>query len=203
MVPAVVLAAGESTRMGRSKALLPTGVGGETFVTRLIRTLTAAGADDIIVVAGRQPEEIVERLKQEAPLARVVANPRADAGQLSSLQVALAVVDRPGVTGMLVTLVDVPLVAPETVRRLLDAFRVSRAPVVRPASRGRHGHPVVFGRRVFDELRRADPRVGAKEIVRRHAADLVEVEVDDEGAFIDIDTPEDYRRVFDRGPALG
>ena len=68
------------------------------------------------------------------------------------------------------------------------------APVVRPVSNGRHGHPVIFGRELFGELQRADPSQGAKSVVRAHAADMIEVAIDDEGAFTDIDTREDYER---------
>jgi molybdenum cofactor cytidylyltransferase len=65
---------------------------------------------------------------------------------------------------------------------------------VRPVSSGRHGHPVIFGRELFDELQRADPAYGAKPVVRAHAAEMIEVPIDDEGAFTDIDTREDFER---------
>ena len=95
---------------------------------------------------------------------------------------------------MLLTLVDVPFVAPETVRAVAAAFAASNTLIVRPAIGGRHGHPVIFGRELFDELLRADPVKGAKSVVHGHAAEIVEIEPDGEGAFIDIDTPEDYER---------
>jgi molybdenum cofactor cytidylyltransferase len=129
---------------------------------------------------------------------RVVVNPSPDRGQLSSLQAGLAVIDRPGVEAALVTLVDLPLVTPRTIEAVLDAYRRTRAPIVRPVHAGRHGHPVLFDRRMFDELRRADPAAGAKPIVHAHAPEIVEVTVEDEGAFTDVDTPADYESLIDR-----
>jgi molybdenum cofactor cytidylyltransferase len=125
---------------------------------------------------------------------RLVHNPAWEDGQLSSLVTGLDAIDRPGVAAALVTLIDVPLVAPETVRTLVREYESGSAPIVRPASRGRHGHPVIFDRGLFDEFRRADPKEGAKQVVRAHASELLDVEVADEGAFADIDTPEEYAR---------
>ena len=125
---------------------------------------------------------------------RVVVNLDPSRGQLSSLLAALDVADRPGVQGLLMTLVDVPLVSSETIRAIADAYRAAGRPIVRPVKDGRHGHPVIFDRRLFDELRQADPALGAKTVVHRHASEIQEIEVDDEGAFVDIDTPEAYRR---------
>ena len=198
IVPGVVLAAGRSSRMGRAKALLPIGSSGETFVGRIVRTLREGGIDDVLVVAAGEANATTRALARESPPPRVVVNDRPELGQLASLQVALRLVDHPGVGGLLVTLVDVPLVSAETVRALLDAYRRTRAPVVRPVRRGRHGHPVIFDRLVFGELRRVGAGEGAKMIVRSHHAESFEVEVEDDGPFLDIDTPADYERVFER-----
>jgi molybdenum cofactor cytidylyltransferase len=82
------------------------------------------------------------------------------------------------------------------VAALLHAFNTSSAPVVRAVHRGRHGHPVIFSRKVFGELRRADPATGAKSVVNAHGTDLLNVEVDEETVLMDVDTPEDYARLF-------
>jgi molybdenum cofactor cytidylyltransferase len=193
MIVGIILAAGASSRMGRPKALLP--LGGETFVSCVCRTLTAAGVDDVVVVAGAELEAVTSAVHGAGLSARVIENPRRHEGQLSSLLAGLAVADRPGVEAVVVHLVDAPLAAAGTVRAVMDAFRRTRAPIVRPVVNGRHGHPVLFARDVFDELRRADPSVGAKAVVRAHAADVCEVLVDDAGACQDIDTPADYARL--------
>ncbi len=91
--------------------------------------------------------------------------------------------------------VDAPLVAPETVSELIAVFTATGATIVRARYRGRNGHPVIFSRAVFDDLRRADPTVGAKAVLRAHANSIVNVDVDDPGVPGDIDTPEDYERL--------
>ena len=197
IIPGLILAGGLSSRMGRPKALLPIGEGGdETFVSRLAATLREGGVDDVFVVAGVEATAIESALSRLVPVPRVVINPTPDRGQLSSLLIGLGAVDRPGVRGVLVTLVDAPLVSAETVRALLEAHRRTGAPIVRPARDGVHGHPVIFDGSLFGELRAADLRTGAKQVVRAHEGASVEVAVDDEGAFIDIDTPDDYTRVI-------
>src|SRR5262245_13660406 len=119
-IPGVILAAGRSSRMGRAKATLPIG-DRDTFLTRIISTLRAAGVDDVVVVLGHEAQEIERAIAGFDPCAsRFVVNANYDRGQLSSLQAGLAVVDRPGVNAMLVTLVDVPLVSPATVRAVLS-----------------------------------------------------------------------------------
>ena len=207
VVPGIVLSGGRSSRMGRPKALLPAGA--ETFVGRIVRTLRAGGVGELLVVAPTADlaARIGAALAAHAAPPRIVVNPDPARGQLSSLLVGLEVLDPRGeappgedrrrVDAVLMTLVDVPLVSAATVRTLLDRYRSTRAPVVRPARPdGAHGHPVVFDRALFDELRRADPAAGAKPVVRAHAAEAVDVPVDDPGAFTDIDTPDDYRRAF-------
>jgi molybdenum cofactor cytidylyltransferase len=194
MVPAIVLAAGASTRMGRPKPLLPLG-GGQTFLSRILNTLREAEVDDLLVVVGHERAAITSSLTSFGFSVRVVENPDYALGQLTSLQAGLRAADRPGVRGVLVTLVDLPLVSSHTVRAVLDAYRQHpTAAMVRPVSGDRHGHPVVFDRQLFDELRSGDPSLGAKPIVHAHLGAIVNVPVTDEGAFIDIDTPGDYER---------
>jgi len=199
MVVGIILAAGTSSRMGRPKPFLP--IGNEVFLTRVCRTLLAAGVDDLVVVAGPELAAAAAAVRAAGLIVRVVENLRRDEGQLSSMLVGLAVADRPGVDAVLVHLVDAPLVRPETARAVLEAFRRTRAPIVRPEVGGRHGHPVLFSRRVFDDLRRADPAIGAKAVVQAHAAEVCNVPVEDEGACLDVDTPEDYARLAASRPA--
>jgi molybdenum cofactor cytidylyltransferase len=193
VIPAIVLAAGRSSRMGRAKATLPLGES-DTFLTRIVRTFLDAGVDDVVVVVGHEAEAIVSSFAASGLPARFAVNLEYDRGQLSSLIVGLGIVGRPGIVAALVTLVDVPLVSAATVRAVIDCYRRTRAPVVRPTSGARHGHPLLIDRALFNELRAADPAGGAKPIVRAHASAAGDLAVDDEGAFTDIDTVEDYRR---------
>jgi molybdenum cofactor cytidylyltransferase len=148
---------------------------------------------------------------------RIVENTSWQSGQLSSLLAGLGAPVSAPIEAAVVTLVDVPLVSAETVRRLVREWRQTRAPIVRPArpsalrepqgrpeqSRGtassgqdgtEHGHPVIFDAAVFSDLRGADPATGAKPVVRAYAARIVNVPIDDPGAYLDVDTPEQYAR---------
>ena len=200
MVPGVILAAGRSSRMGRAKALLESAPGGESFVRRLARALCEGGVQHALIVGRPEDRALREAVAAMPWPARFVENPGADAGQLSSVLAGLDAADGPGTSGLLVTPVDAPLVTSATVATLLAVFSATGAPIVRAAYRGRHGHPVVFSRAVFDSLRRADPAVGAKAVLRAHALAIVNVDVDDAGVVADVDTPEDYRALFGREP---
>jgi molybdenum cofactor cytidylyltransferase len=181
--------------MGRPKALLPASPGGPTFVARLSATLIAGGVADVIVVARPDDLALAEEVARLGAKIRVVLNPHADQGQLSSLLAGLNAADHPGVHGLLVTPVDAPFVREDTVARLLATFDARKAPLVRATCGGRHGHPVIFGRAVFDALRQADPSVGARAVVQAHASEAIDVEVDDAGVLHDIDGPDDYARL--------
>ncbi|HVB36896.1 MAG TPA: nucleotidyltransferase family protein [Vicinamibacterales bacterium] len=194
MIPGVILAAGRSSRMGRLKPLLPLGTH-DTFLSRLVRVLREGGADEIVVVVGHEAEAVCRAIEQDRLNVRPVRNPRYAEGQLSSVVAALAVVDRPGVRAALVIPVDMPLVGVSTVRAIVEAYERTKAPIIRPVRDGVHGHPVLFDRTVFADLRQADPSVGARAVVRARAAQVLDVAVDDAGAFLDIDTPEDYERI--------
>jgi CTP:molybdopterin cytidylyltransferase MocA len=201
MIPALVLAAGKSSRMGRTKALLSLGSSGETFLHRIIRVLREGGADAVVVVIGGDAAAVRASLPRDDVQISAVENPRYEEGQLSSLLAGLAAVEQrhADVEAVMMTLVDLPLISAATVRAVRETFLANPgAPLVRPRRGGRHGHPVIFNRSIFGELRRADPSTGAKPVVHAHAAEEVDVDVDDEGAFIDIDTPDDYQRLIAR-----
>jgi molybdenum cofactor cytidylyltransferase len=195
MIAGLVLAAGASSRMGVPKAGLSL-PGGHTVLSRGVATLLAAGVPRVVVVAGALADAVRAALRTRDARVRVIDNPRWADGQLSSLLAGLAAVRGPRLEAVLVTLVDVPLVSPDTVRAVVSAWRRTRAPIVRPARGAEHGHPVMFDCALFDELATADPFTGAKSVVRRHEAEIVNVPVDDDGAFLDLDTPEDYEKAL-------
>ena len=194
MIPAVILAAGLSTRMGRPKPLLPL-KDGDTFVTRLVRSFAEAGVDDVVVVLGHEADAVAAAIVESGVAARLVVNDAYQTGQLSSVLRGLNAIDRPGVRAMLLTLVDVPLVSPSTIRAVIDRYRETHAPVVRPVRGNEHGHPVLIDRSLFPLLRTADPATGAKPVVRDHVSAAGDVMVDDDGAFVDVDTLDEYLKL--------
>lgn len=196
MIRAIVLAAGASSRMGQAKAALPLGQTGETVVSTVVRTLLRGGLPDVTVVAGAHIDAVRMAMPSHQPRARVIEHPGWQQGQLSSLIAGLDAIADPLLEGALVTLVDVPLVRPDTVAAVVAAWRRTRAPIVRPADGDRHGHPVIFDQAVFAALRAADPAVGAKAVFAAYRDRVLNVEVQDPGAFIDLDTPGEYEEVL-------
>ena len=204
MIYGIVLAAGASSRMGQAKAGLAFGRTGETVLSRIVSTLLAGGVTGVAVVAGAHVDAVRQAMPTHERRARVIEHPAWQRGQLSSLLAGLDAVDSPLLEAVMVTPVDVPLVTPFTVAAVLGAWRRTRAPIVRPADastaptegRQRHGHPVIFDRAVFADLRAADLNIGAKAVFAIHRDRVLNVEVKDAGAFEDIDTPADYERLL-------
>ena len=191
MIRGIILAAGQSTRMGRPKAGLLLTDGGPTFAAAIVGTLQAAGLAEVIVVAGAHPREVAEAVRGLAGV-QVVQNPQWEAGQLSSLVAGLDAVDTSELDAVLVTLVDIPLVRPDTVEALLEAWRTTRAPIVRPAIGARHGHPVIFDRVTFEDLRAAPRAMGAKSVIAAWSSHILNLPSDDQGTLLDVDTPHEY-----------
>jgi len=193
MLVAIILAAGNSTRMGSPKALLPD-LDGRSFVARVVRVFSAAHISKVVIVTGSQHAAIVGAIDADrSPITPVfVTNPQPSLGQLSSLWIGLDVAAKPGVDGVLVTPVDIPMVRPSTIRQVIEAWERTHAPIVRPAVGERHGHPVLFDRVVFESLRHASLTEGARAVVHAWGDRLMNVAVNDEGCLIDIDTPADY-----------
>jgi CTP:molybdopterin cytidylyltransferase MocA/ribosomal protein S18 acetylase RimI-like enzyme len=203
VIAAIILAAGRSSRMGYPKALLPHVDPDRTLIDYLVRSAIAAGAFPVLVVGSPQDA----KLDHEATAAggTFIPNADADQGQLSSVLAGLAEASAlPDCEAVIVTPVDVPLIKPATIERLITAHATSPALILRATHRGQHGHPVLFKREVFDELRHADRSVGARAVVRSHPGRVLDIEVDDPGVVIDVDTPADYERVFGRpvGPLV-
>jgi len=198
VIPGVILASGMSIRMGRSKALLPVRSGGPTFVRHIAATLLRGGVSDVLIVGRPEDDALRAEVDELGAPVRFIENPHAASGQLSSVVAGVNAVDHPGTRGVLITPVDVPLVRETSVAAVIAAFVSTGGPIVRATSGGRHGHPVLFAHALFSELRRADPSIGAKAVLRAHEPEIVNVEVADPGVVQDVDVPEDYERLFGR-----
>ena len=195
-VVAIVLAAGQSTRMGQPKALLPCPPAGRTFVTQIIHVLREGGVHTIAVIGRTNDPDLRREVGAAVPEVCYVENPSPELGQLSSLLVGVEFAEAMGAAGILVLPVDMPLIRPETVRAALEAFAASDEPVLRATYQGRHGHPVIFSADVFPALRRADPKVGARAVLHQDPSRVRNFEVDDPGVLRDFDWPTDYRGLF-------
>lgn len=189
MIAGLILAAGESSRMGQDKALLA--YRGSTFLETAIATLRAAGVAPIFVVLGHHADEIRRATNFQG--AEVVVNENYSLGQTSSLQAGLRALANPEVEAVVLWLVDHPAVSAETVGKLIAHYRESKAPVVIPRYQKERGHPVLIARALFHELLGLGPSEGANTVIRKHRSETQWVEVDDRGVQLDIDDPESYR----------
>jgi molybdenum cofactor cytidylyltransferase len=191
MISAVILSAGESSRMGRPKALLP--IDGQTFIERIVGALTETPVGRVIVVLGHNADEMKRQIVH-LPV-EILINPDYKLGQLSSLQVAVRRLQtEPDCEGMLLHLVDHPYIDAKLVETMIERFRASGKLIVLPRYGGKGGHPVIFSRRLFTELLAAPLEQGAKAVVNQHRDDTLEIESQDAGVTVDIDTPELYRQ---------
>ena len=193
----VILAAGESSRMGRDKALLPwppqadaTATG--TFLSAAIQRFDPF-VDVVLVVAGKNQQNLAPIIYANG--ASLVVNPHPERGQFSSLQIGLNEVLNRGRDAAMITLVDRPPVAPATLRALLDAFQDENAETkwaVVPEHAGKHGHPILAGREMMEAFLRAPAESNAREIEHAHESEIVYLSVPDPNVAGNVDTPEQY-----------
>ncbi len=192
----VILGAGESSRMGRDKALLPWPPGARsTFLSTTIELLQAH-SDMVLVVAGKNAESITPVV--DASAAFLVENRHPERGQFSSLQTGLQEVLNRGRDAAIVALVDRPPAQPGTLARLCDAFRDAYENdkwAVVPEYDGRHGHPFIIGREMIEAFLRAPATSTARDVEHSFAGRIVYVQVADPNVIANVDTPEDYERI--------
>jgi molybdenum cofactor cytidylyltransferase len=198
----VILAAGDSSRMGRDKALLPwppPAVGqtasSETFLSAAIRSLLRA-ADFVVVVVGKNEAALAPVIYAQG--ASLAVNPDTNRGQFSSLQVGLHEVLNHGRDAAMVSLVDRPPVNPATIKLLHEAFNNADQNTwsVVPEFSGKHGHPYLVGREMIEAFLRVPATSVARDIEHAHHENVQYLPVDDPLVALNINTPEDYARLW-------
>lgn len=203
-IAGLVLAAGESSRMGRDKALLT--YRGRTFLETILARLREAGIDRLAVVLGHHAETIQEAIGFSTAASagvEVILNPDYRRGQTSSLQAGLAALQKPAAAppaapsgipdAIVLCLVDHPAFDPTTVRALIATFERTGAPVVVPVHEGRRGHPVLIASPLFAPLLALSPDDGANIVIRAWRQKTEQVEVRDAGILVDVDDEAAYR----------
>jgi molybdenum cofactor cytidylyltransferase len=192
MIWALILAAGESKRMGRPKMLLP--FGGSTILETVIAAALRSSVDRTMVVVGAERERI-GRVLENYPV-EPVFNPDYGRGMLSSVQAGFEALP-PEARAALVMLGDQPAVTESIIDTLIRAFTRTGSALVVPVFSGRRGHPLLIGARFREEVRGLPPAIGLRQLVRDHPEAVLEVPVQEDGILQDIDDPGDYRRALE------
>jgi molybdenum cofactor cytidylyltransferase len=193
MLGAVILSGGASRRMGAPKALLP--YQGRPFLEHLLEIATHPKIGVRRVVLGADADPISKAVQLTAD--EIVINTEWEKGQLSSIQAALRSLPA-GTDGILLCLIDHPLISATLAHDLIERFYASHALIVVPLYDGRRGHPVIFSATLYDELLQAPLDTGARSVVWAHAAEVAEVPTNEEGCVLNLNDPETWNRAIDR-----
>ncbi len=183
--------------MGRPKALLP--IDGVRFIEKIVTALKSTRVNEIVTVLGHNADEMRQKIS-DLPVT-IVVNPDYKQGQLTSLIAAIRNIEsgeKYRVDAILVHLVDHPYINADLVNVMIDRFYETKKLIVVPRHQGRRGHPVIFSRALFPELLAAPVDQGAKTVVHAHRDQTLEIDTDDAGVTVDIDTPEEYRKHVER-----
>jgi molybdenum cofactor cytidylyltransferase len=186
-VAAILLAAGKSRRMGSCKQLLP--LGESTVIDRCIGALVTGGAGEIVVVVSEEGNGVAEAVRDYPVM--IVVNPECEGDMASSVRAGRGALTA-GASGVIVSLCDYPLVSADTVNSLVVEHGESPGSIIIPCHQERRGHPLLFPRSILNEL--TDEQT-LRDLVRRDPDRICSLNVDDPGVLLDMDTPEDYRRI--------
>src|SRR5712692_5084254 len=215
MRTAIILAAGESRRMGTLKPLLPFGSG--SVIEQVVRSLQASPIDAVLVVVGHRGTEIAAHrgsgvrgqgsgvrgsqpavavpgsrpLTPDPSRVCIVDNPNYAQGMLSTVQAGVAAAD-PATTLFLIALADQPSIPPELIAHLIEVFDERRPGMLIPTFNGQRGHPLLVDARYRDEIATLDPEVGLRELLQRHADQILLHTVSVEAVIRDLDTRGEY-----------
>jgi molybdenum cofactor cytidylyltransferase len=184
---AIVLAAGESKRMGRPKMLLP--FGEKTIIENVIDAIFESRIENILIVLGSNRESIEQKVSSY-PL-KTVFNPDYKSGMLSSVQTGFRALPRDAQVA-LVFLGDQPSISPAVIGRVCAAFAASEKSIAVPVFKERRGHPVAIAAEYRDEIQTLRPDIGLRQLLHTHPDEIFEVLIEQEEILEDIDNLQDY-----------
>jgi len=186
-ISAIVLAAGESRRMGSPKMLLP--FRNKTVIETVIENVLGAGVEDVIVVLGAQMDKI-KKFSEKYPV-RNCYNDKYRSGMLSSVRCGFALLPA-DCRAALVMPGDQPMIKPKEIIRVMEAYSDSGKGLVMPVYEKKRGHPLMVDARYYEEVKNIPEEEGLRSLSVIHPDDVLEVKTDDPGVLNDIDTREDY-----------
>jgi molybdenum cofactor cytidylyltransferase len=193
MISAVLLAAGESRRMGEFKQLLA--LGGKSFVECCVDNLLASRVDEVIVVTGHREADVRNALGNRHVL--FAHNPDYREGMSSSIRRGVEAIPKES-RACLIALVDQPQIGVDIINRVIEAYEKDAPMIVIPTYEGRNGHPIILDSRLRDEILAIDPAQGLRQVVHAHSTEVVRIEVSTDAVLTDFDYPEDYQRILKR-----
>lgn len=194
MICAIVLAAGQSKRMGVQKLLLP--FGGKTVISHIVDQLIESSVDEIYVVIGCQAERISSELSDRS--VSLVNNHNYKSGMLSSVRCGLNAIPQQCKT-VLVALGDQPSITSRLIDQMLQTFASTERQILVPLYDNKRGHPIIFSSAYRDEILTQYDDIGLRGLLRTHKDDIFELPVQTPGVLSDMDYPEDYQRELQRG----
>lgn len=189
MIYAMILAAGESKRMGKPKLLLP--FEETTIIETVINNILSSKADKILVILGSDAEKIRKKI-ENLPL-EITTNPGYQKGMLSSVQWGFKSLPQ-NAEAALVCLGDQPGIFTVVINKVIDAYRRTEKGIVIPVYKKDRGHPVLIDIKYRKKVKNLNPDIGLRELVYNHPKDTLEVEVENPSILHDIDGPDDYRK---------
>ena len=187
MISTIILAAGDSKRMGQPKMLLPWGK--STVLQTVISTFQAAGIQDILVVTGGAHNQVDALVGQSV---QIVFNENYARGEmLSSIQMGLNEIKSES-HAVLIALGDQPQVQVISIQKILQEYKLTNAPLIAPSYQMRRGHPWLVTRKLWDEILNIPVGETSRDFLNRHARDIHYVQLDTRTILQDLDTPADY-----------
>jgi len=193
MICAIVLAAGQSKRMGAQKLLLP--FGGKTVISHIVDQLIKSSVDEVYVVIGSQGELIISELSGRS--VSIVNNPNFKSGMLSSVRCGLRAINKQCKT-VLVALGDQPSVTTKLIGQMLQSFASTEKQILVPLYDDKRGHPIIFSSVYRDDILTRYDDIGLRGLLYAHEEDIYELSVQIPGVLSDMDYPQDYQRELER-----
>ncbi|MCX6009957.1 MAG: molybdenum cofactor cytidylyltransferase [Chloroflexi bacterium] len=188
MISAILLAAGQSKRMGELKQLMP--FGQSTIVEQAIDNLLDSAVDEVIVVVGYKAEDVIKAIAAK-PI-KLAINPDYERGMSTSIIAGLNLVHG-RVQGVMLVLGDQPLVNSQTINSLIEEFYNHEKGIAVPTYQGKRGHPIIFAIKYKEQLLKLKGDMGGRQIIKDHPDDILEVAVNSESIVADFDTTDDYQ----------
>ncbi len=189
MIWAVILAAGESKRMGEAKLLLP--FGEKTIIETVLDNVIQSKVEKILVVLGSAREKIEQKIKNYS--LKIAFTPNFRSGMLSSVHAGFQVLPD-NAQAALVVLGDQPSISTSVINELIDTYKRTRKGIVLPVYKSERGHPVLIDMKYRSEVENLSPDIGLRGTVYNHPEDILEVDVETSSIFQDIDYMEDYKK---------